>query len=78
MMSKISIVAAALALSVHAAPRLHGCPKDYKPMESFDVERYMGLWYEIVRDKYIPFELVEECITAEYTSNEDGTFDVFN
>ena len=57
-MSKIACIAAALTLCAQAAPRLTGCPKDYKPMESFDVERYMGTWYEIVRDKYTPFELL--------------------
>ena len=58
MMSKIACVAAALTLSVQAGPRLTGCPKDYEPMAIFDVERYMGTWYEIVRDKYTPFELL--------------------
>ena len=56
-MNRISI-AAALALTASAAPRIGGCPRKYQPMESFDVERYAGVWYEIVRDKYTPFELV--------------------
>ena len=64
MMSKISCIAAALVLSVEAAPRLNGCSKNYEPMDSFDMERYMGLWYEITRDKYTPFELLDNCVTA--------------
>ena len=78
MMSKVACVAAALAIGAEAAPRLTGCPKDYSPMENFDLERYTGTWYEIVRDKYTPFELLQSCIGAEYTANDDGTVTVQN
>ena len=64
-MNRISI-AAALALSASAAPRLGPCPRKYSPMETFDVDRYAGEWYEIVRDKYTPFELVTGCEIAQY------------
>ena len=68
----------ALALGVQAGPRRGGCPKDYSPMANFDVDRYAGLWYEIVRDKYTPFELVQGCDLAEYTHNADDTVTVHN
>ena len=76
-MNRLTFVAG-LALSAHAAPRLGGCPKDYKPMETFDLARYTGKWYEIVRDKYTPFELFSSCVTAEYTANADDTITVHN
>ena len=69
---------AALALSASAAPRLGRCPKDYSPMETFDVNRYAGEWYEISRDKYFPFEILSGCEIAKYTVNEDGTVGVDN
>ena len=49
-------VASALALGVQAGP-IWQCPTDYEPMDSIDVKRYAGKWFEIVRDKYTPFEL---------------------
>ena len=70
--------AAALALTASAAPRLGGCPKDYSPMETLDVNRYAGEWYEIVRDKYTPFEILSGCEVVEYTLNDDGTVGVYN
>ena len=64
-------VASALALGVHAGPRWR-CPTDYEPMDSFDVNRYAGKWYEIVRDKFTPFELFSSCVAAEYTPSRNG------
>mmetsp|Transcript_6245 Transcript_6245/g.7319 ORF Transcript_6245/g.7319 Transcript_6245/m.7319 type:complete len:200 (+) Transcript_6245:31-630(+) len=78
MMSKLVSVAAGLAVTAEAALRFKGCPKDYAPMESFDVERYAGTWYEIVRDKWTPFEIAQGCDMAEYTLNEDSTVTVKN
>ena len=77
-MSKVACVAAALAIGAEAAPRLTGCPKDYSPMENFDLERYTGTWYEIVRDKYTPFEVLASCVGARYTTQPDGNVEVFN
>ena len=54
------------------------CPKDYKPMENFDKERYMGDWYEQVRDKYTPFEIGAGCQVASYALNDDGSIAVKN
>ena len=33
--------------------------------QDFDLEKYMGLWYEFARSSDVPFE-TGECITAEY------------
>ena len=78
MMSKIAGVAAALAIGAEAAPRMYNCPTNYSPMPNFDMDRYMGQWYEIVRDKYIPFELLASCVGARYTTQPDGNVEVFN
>ena len=77
-MFKISSIAAAMAMTASAAPRLGGCPKSYSPMETFDVSRYAGVWYEIVRDKWTPFEIAQGCDIAQYTANEDGSVTVNN
>ena len=66
-----------LALTVSAAPRW-SCPSDYSPMETFDLERYAGLWYSISRDWYTPFGIRSECVTATYTPRDDGLFTVRN
>ena len=78
-MNKFAASLALIALTASAAPRLgQGCPKDYKPMASFDVDRYTGLWYEVVRDKYTIFELFQGCDLAEYTKNDDTSITVHN
>merc|ERR1712154_98174 len=67
-----------MAMEASAAPRLRRCPKDYSPMESLDLDRYLGTWYEIHRDKFTPFEILLGCTIAEYTANDDGTITVKN
>ena len=48
-------------------------------MANFDVNRYLGEWYEIVRDKATPFELLAGCVIAEYGGPyEDGSIEVTN
>ena len=42
-----------------------------------DIERYMGLWYEIARYP-TPFDEDGVATTAEYTLNEDGTVSLVN
>jgi apolipoprotein D and lipocalin family protein len=57
-----------------------GRAKDAPPLEavvSVDVDRYMGLWYEIAR---YPTSFQKNCegTTAQYTLREDGRVDVVN
>ena len=40
------------------------CPH-FEGLESFEVDRYKGVWYELQRDTNIRFE-TGECITAQY------------
>lgn len=42
-----------------------------------DIERYVGLWYEIARYP-TPFDEEGVAVTAEYTLNEDGTVSLIN
>ena len=58
-----------------------GAFNDYAPLEvaqDVEVERYMGLWYEIAR--YSNFFQGDDCAatTAEYTLRDDGRVTVVN
>jgi len=46
-------------------------------VQSVDLKRYTGLWYEIARLPN-PFEKNLKCITATYTLREDGRITVLN
>lgn len=51
--------------------------KELPTVQSVDLERYSGTWYEIAR---LPnrFEKDLECVTANYSINKDGTIKVVN
>ena len=46
-------------------------PKNAKPIEKFDAERYLGTWYEIARFDY-KFEKDLDNVTAQYSFKENG------
>lgn len=46
-------------------------------MASFDVQRYLGTWYEIARLDH-SFERGLDSVTATYSLNDDGTIRVLN
>ena len=53
---------------------LSGClsyPKTVAPVEGFELERYLGKWYEIARLDH-SFERGLEKVTAEYSLREGG------
>jgi apolipoprotein D and lipocalin family protein len=54
-----------------------GTPEGVEPVTGFDVERYMGRWYEIARLDH-RFERGLERVTAEYALRPDGTVAVKN
>jgi len=75
----LTLVFASLVLAACVAGP-SGRAKDAPPLEavpSVDVERYMGLWYEIAR---YPTSFQKDCegTTAEYMLREDGRVDVRN
>jgi lipocalin len=46
-------------------------------IDSLDISRYMGRWYELARFDH-PFERNMELVTANYTLKPDGTVEVIN
>jgi len=54
-----------------------GMPDGVEPVTGFDVERYLGRWYEIARLDH-GFERGLEGVNANYSVNEDGSVRVLN
>ena len=52
-------------------------PEKVTPVENFELNRYLGKWYEIARLDH-PFERGLERVTAEYSMREDGGVSVVN
>ncbi len=74
MRCRIVMVAVLLLIAVPGC-MTPGAPLDVVP--EVEVERYMGLWYEIAR---YPNSFEQGCVgsTAEYTLMDDGRVRVFN
>ncbi|MBU5636716.1 lipocalin family protein [Geomonas sp. Red69] len=54
-----------------------GIPEGVKPVDNFDVQRYLGKWYEIARLDH-SFERGLTHVSAEYALREDGGLKVIN
>jgi len=54
-----------------------GLPEGVTPVSGFDVNRYLGEWYEIARLDH-SFERGLESVTAQYSLREDGGLRVVN
>lgn len=54
-----------------------GIPENVKPVVDFDLQRYLGKWYEIARLDH-SFERGLSHVTATYTLREDGGVRVTN
>jgi apolipoprotein D and lipocalin family protein len=54
-----------------------GAPEGVEPVQGFDVERYMGRWYEVARLDH-SFERGLEQVSATYALNDNGTVAVLN
>jgi len=54
-----------------------GMPVTVTPVENFELNRYLGKWYEIARLDH-SFERGLERITAEYSMRDDGGVSVVN
>ena len=52
-------------------------PDNIKPVEPFELDRYLGKWYEIARLNH-SFERGMEQVTANYTLRKDGGVSVVN
>jgi apolipoprotein D and lipocalin family protein len=68
------------AMALVMIPALTGClgmPEGVKPVDGFDVNRYLGKWYEIARLDH-SFERGLINVTAEYSLRDDGGVRVVN
>lgn len=54
-----------------------GIPDGVRAVEHFELDRYLGTWYEIARLDH-PFERGLTEVTAEYRPREDGGIEVVN
>ena len=54
-----------------------GYPKTVVPVQDFDINRYLGRWYEIARLDH-SFERGLEQVTADYSLRKDGGVSVKN
>ncbi|MGR9051907.1 MAG: lipocalin family protein [Gammaproteobacteria bacterium] len=54
-----------------------GIPEGIQPVEHFELQRYLGKWYEIARLDHT-FERGLTGITAEYRMRKDGGIEVVN
>jgi len=52
-------------------------PEGIKPVNNFDMNRYIGRWYEIARLDH-RFERGMQKVTADYSLRKDGGLDVIN
>lgn len=54
-----------------------GMPNKVTPVDNFEINRYLGKWYEIARLDH-SFERGLESVTAEYSMRKDGGVKVIN
>lgn len=58
-------------------PGCAGLPHGIEPVQDFELNRYLGRWYEIARLDH-PFERGLTKVMAEYSMREDGDIKVVN
>ena len=66
-----------LLLSVILLGGCVGMPETVKPVQQFELDRYLGKWYEVARLDH-SFERGMQSVTARYTLREDGGITVLN
>jgi apolipoprotein D and lipocalin family protein len=71
---KKPFLAACLTLLLSACT---GVPEGLKPVEGFEIQRYLGQWHEIARLDH-SFERGLTDVSATYSPREDGGIDVLN
>ncbi|MDG1946000.1 MAG: lipocalin family protein [Halioglobus sp.] len=54
-----------------------GLPDNIRPVQGFELQRYLGTWYEIARLDH-PFESGLSQVTAQYSMRDDGGVKVVN
>lgn len=66
-----------ILVSVMLVSACTGIPDGVSPVSGFDVNRYLGTWYEIARLDH-SFERDLQQVTADYSVREDGGIRVVN
>ncbi|HNW42910.1 MAG TPA: lipocalin family protein [Elusimicrobiales bacterium] len=66
-----------LALCAALLPGCATVPKDLRPVDGFDLGRYLGVWHEVARLDHT-FERGLTKVTAEYSLRADGGVKVLN
>lgn len=66
-----------LCLVLLGAAGCTGVPENVEPVQNFQLNRYLGKWYEIARLDH-SFERGLSRVTAEYSLNPDGSVRVVN
>lgn len=65
-----------MALAEAQIPSLGFCP-EYVPMANFDMNKFLGVWYEAERYFQLT-EVVSRCVMTNYTVGPDSKFHVSN
>jgi len=65
------------AACMHLFPGCMGIPEGVTPVAGFNINRYMGKWYEIARLDH-RFERGLSHVSADYALRDDGSVDVVN
>ena len=66
-----------IGLSVILMTGCSGVPSGVTVVDGFELERYLGTWYEIARLDH-SFQRGLSQVTAQYSLRDDGTIDVLN
>ena len=75
-MMTVGVMTLALLNQVQAGWNWGWCP-DMTTKSAFDLNQYLGVWYEQKREKTILFEY-GECVQAGYSRRSDGLIAVHN
>ncbi len=77
---RVASLSVPLSASLVAVLVLAGCtgiPRGTEPVTGFELDRYLGQWYEIARLDH-SFERGLDCVTADYSLRDDGGVRVVN
>ena len=77
MRTKIIVGGTLVALGILLLNSCKSIPKNATPVEGFDVNRYLGTWYEIARFDF-RFERGLDNTSAQYSLDEKGNVVVLN
>ncbi|PNF22244.1 hypothetical protein B7P43_G02941 [Cryptotermes secundus] len=72
----LTLLSSALIVTAQL-PSFWGCPEKNIPMPDFDLSRFLGVWYEILRVPTL-MEVGASCVKNNYTQTADGKIHVEN